>query len=1295
MGTITRLLRCPINVQLQYSSGGQHSSVAQQPRCRSFELESSVVDVLVSEIRLKTLVEMFDTVSAAFVIKASDNPGSNKLSTPFIPTLAEYVLMEARLSIQSLKVHIVQDELEEHPATDSNYLSLIRQKLEDNITSYISQLSCLDFDYPNENTTTCISRLIMERCCALGISEGDTKQCLDTAKSYYRKEASSVFPSSSRGRSRRIKDQSGILDPEGLSTALDQIVDNVTRKTISEFEHILLQLDLTNSIQHDLSIDIGSLMFSKSLLYYRSTLQINARSITISNDQMRLLSIQPPHNTAIQTSPSEEKKESNEADETALNISLHDRSAVKDHQGSCQEIYVEAGCVATTFSPEAYLEAMKLYKAILVYSSVKSSSTKEVESAIPPQRQVKDTIVNGNISSFGIVLTDKNLPFIECKFTDVDFSTNVQATTKTELQAGNVCIDCVYQSTYPNIISTYPFTPTIGEVFDNRSAFSVQYVTAPDCGSSEVVIGLDGVRVVLLRQILNEIIQYTLSPKYGIGLFLHRLKSEQEASPTTSDVNQDPLKFQVSINNSSVILPRNSNSIDMIGIEVDEISLTREHIGKTWSTNDYSFSDNSNTAQSSERRNTSEEDSFYDCVDDAANVATIPRFSVLLKRAHIFTSLNKRHHTLEQVYMPEFNANVHHTGRLEHNKPSFLPFGKVDKHMSKDIKSRVWERVTTSQLNLGIKVDYAPTLRLFIEDTANDGNSRGISLDMRMSQFYLIMSIWFANMKELPIVFPYGVDLIKEASTDRDPPVDWPEYGSSEFVKRLKGDSDTKTTFEMGICIKTLMITCSFDKSSYFKKIPPSMSMMMEGIQEAANYISLSLGEAICSIKLDEDTLQSIGIGATSLDIHDGRQANEGSVLQEICVSNNNNKASFVDLTWGLDCGRHTLIRGIPLPFQVTIYLTPDQHCLINLGMDMAEAALVNLSPIWLLLDYFGLYFKEPEYGHPAFEAEEMFKQSKSNNMHVKECDNDCLDIDFRMWMIKPHVIVPSEDDLCLMVETAGFYYCYKSFGINYSSQDILAKDLGIVVLKEYMEPSISRGLRQVSGSLLSNDCGAKTLVDGLSFSVRYDYNFSTNYTKFALRVPLTHQHFDRRSMDGIESSNIEASPFMVPPPVVCKPFVTPLRTMGHNETSIYFHLDYLKLAVKLLTDFVGPSKEDDSDVDKSSELQHQETMSSSSNKNNNNNNSSNANIFSVTMDIKKVKLVISDPIMGMHRPILSICFPSLLLTASQLKDIQHTPKSKFEKLTGSKDISFNAKDLQASMEVRQLVCNLYLCLFL
>merc|ERR1712194_137097 len=100
-----------------------------------------------------------------------------------------------------------------------------------------------------------------------------------------------------------------------------------------------------------------------------------------------------------------------------------------------------------------------------------------------------------------------------------------------------------------------------------------------------------------------------------------------------------------------------------------------------------------------------------------------------------------------------------------------------------------------------------------------------------------------------------------------------------------------------------------------------------------------------------------------------------------------------------------------------------------------------------------------------------------------------CMDIDFRLWMLQPHVVVipsPSElsEDICVMIEAAGLYYRYRSFGADYTSQDIVAKDLGLVLLMEYMEPSRSRGLRQVSGSL--NSCGVKTLVDELTFSLQY-----------------------------------------------------------------------------------------------------------------------------------------------------------------------------------------------------------------
>lgn len=514
--------------------------------------------------------------------------------------------------------------------------------------------------------------------------------------------------------------------------------------------------------------------------------------------------------------------------------------------------------------------------------------------------------------------------------------------------------------------------------------------------------------------------------------------------------------------------------------------------------------------------------------------------------------------------------------------------------------------------------------------------------------------------------------MVEKFSIDPDSPLDWPEYGTSEFVRRLKCGGIAKTTFEMALCFKKLTWRCSYDHPRYFAKASTSIKMMGSGTN---NFISITLDQVLCHILMDEDTTQKIGLGATSIELQDRRQS-EKSFVQGVCIKDNHSQTSFVDLNWGLDCGRHTLIDGLPLPFQVTVFMTPDSHCLINLGLDMADAALTDLTPVWILLDYFGLYFKELEYGHPSFEAERMYHRSMGDTglESLNECDDSCLSIDFRLWMIKPHVIIPpsseSSEDLCVMIEAAGLYYRYKSFGFNFSSQDVVAKDLGIGVLREYMEPSISRGLRQVSGSLSS--CGVKTLVDGLSFSLRYDYNESTNFTRFALRVPLTLQHFDRRSMEGIESSNIEAQPFSVPPPVVCKPFVSPSRTMGRHETSIYFSHEYMKLALDLLTAFVGPSQQGDSVNNEAPEMAGNSDLPLENN-----------NLFSVTASLSAVKCVISDPVMGMHRPILAVCLPSLSVTASQLQEVQQGPISKFEKLTGRNTFDFNdTKDLQASMEV-------------
>eukprot|EP00957_Ditylum_brightwellii_P078406 5962608-Ditylum_brightwellii.AAC.1 len=81
---------------------------------------------------------------------------------------------------------------------------------------------------------------------------------------------------------------------------------------------------------------------------------------------------------------------------------------------------------------------------------------------------------------------------------------------------------------------------------------------------------------------------------------------------------------------------------------------------------------------------------------------------------------------------------------------------------------------------------------------------------------------------------------------------------------------------------------------------------------------------------------------------------------------------TWADTMWGLDCGRHTLTEELPLPFQLTVFMTPDQWCMVNLGVDGMNASIVDLSVVWILLDYFGTYFKEEGYGYPYFAAENL-----------------------------------------------------------------------------------------------------------------------------------------------------------------------------------------------------------------------------------------------------------------------------------------------------------------------------------
>ena len=456
----------------------------------------------------------------------------------------------------------------------------------------------------------------------------------------------------------------------------------------------------------------------------------------------------------------------------------------------------------------------------------------------------------------------------------------------------------------------------------------------------------------------------------------------------------------------------------------------------------------------------------------------------------------------------------------------------------------------------------------------------------------------------------------------------------------------------MALCIEKLVLKCSYDPPGYFAKDPSTQLMI------GTDAISLSLECAICSV-VSGDVLR-VGVGATDMELLDGRPTTPYE--QKANIKNVNGVLPSVNVNWGLDCGCHTLIDGLDLPFQVTVFMTPDNHCMINLGGDSLNGTLQDLSIIWILLDFFGLYFKDPAYGHPCFISDQIVQQV----LGCGDIEYGSLDIDFRLWLTNPHLIIPSSAEkhggLCIMLEaTSGIHYRYKSYGVSYSSQDVVAKDLAIVALREYMESSVSRRRRQVSGCLKST--GAQTLIDGLSFSVQYDYNESANYNKLAVCIPLSAEHFDRTNMNGMETKSIGAQPLLCQPPLICKPFFLPSRDMKTMFTT-YLTMEYMKVASEVLITFVGRNVEDNPESHTPAQRN---------------------NIYCVTAHVNGAAFILSDPVMGMHRPHLSISLPSLIISVSQLE----APEKNFSKRKSLDSLEAHSNcvyDLQASIETTMFV---------
>jgi hypothetical protein len=802
-------------------------------------------------------------------------------------------------------------------------------------------------------------------------------------------------------------------------------------------------------------------------------------------------------------------------------------------------------------------------------------------------------------------------------------------------------------------------------------------------------IDVENARVTVLRQFINELIQFTSSESHGLGRLLN--KHAREASLDRDGNPPQPLRYEVKVKNTSVLVPRSSGSVDMVAIEVGNLFIANSYHSESFEMpsassalkkNPSSAVRKSTFEQSVSHQTTGSVDSdFFDCLDAQDEIqrednaqstfdpASFRRIVFKIEQARLFTSLSKTKFEkttsngtlLRHFYRVNGRASNHKRIYCRRSFATNSHFSLLD-----DIVNRCWEEISVAPLDLEILVDCAPHLRVLISDRLDDSfMGSSINLDIRMSQLYLLLSIWYANMQELPVMFPFSTSEINTSAKVATPPASFPEYGSVDFVDWLKDLTAVRS--EIACSFEKILLLCSFDKPGYFESDPACLKLLSKvsgngSLIEKNKVLAVQLDCPTLHVTSDSNGIMRIGVGATGLQVLDERRQGDLKTVFDVGNTVFWDEAEFLDqdvdfpmktgswanLTWGLDCNGNTLDNTLPLPVQASVYMTPG-WVLTNVGIESANAIMFDFTPIWIILDFFSLYFSKDSFGNPTFEAatrKEKLKMKLETNesSSINSGVRGGLNIDFRLWLTGPYLCIPSttlnRNAPSLRLDCdSGFWYRYKSLEY-FASQEMCSTNLGLSFAKEFEIPQKCRVDYSASADS-SMRVGAKTLIDGLSFGFRMDSNSVTEHTDYTLRMPfLGNNTYMATSVCSIVSDEIVADTVELLPPSVCAPAQQQGRNLGVSICELTLVVDALPLASDLLLTLITGSI--DAKETTFTNVSCDDTAVTA--------NASQTGVsFSANASISGLRLFAIDPVLGMHLPIAVCSLSSVKVSASQL----------------------------------------------
>ncbi len=751
---------------------------------------------------------------------------------------------------------------------------------------------------------------------------------------------------------------------------------------------------------------------------------------------------------------------------------------------------------------------------------------------------------------------------------------------------------------YPDVLSLIAPESSTG------FPFQIRYFKSPDSWkiSSRLEIDFNCFRLFLVRRFINDLLHYFVYDQYGVG----KLRKKYETNVVDIHGNgKPPLLYSVYLYDTSIICPRNSNSTDMVAFEVDDACIAVSYVPETFAmptkTSPYwenpptknEINRDSNKAPSSSNSFISLSD-YEDCESFLSHEATSPisshnhdlkrRFKVSLDRVQVFTALAGDQKTRDFLDSPLFRFIHTIDGRAEDSKEVYKKEANMEQSLKSEnmfeFKNRIqsWEEISTNPFSLEVLFDAAPHTRLLV--SCNDG-LHPLSLDARLSQLCLLLSVWDSNMQELGTMFPISAKEVFESAKPPTIPGSFPEYSSNEFVSYLE-NAESSIKSEICCMFKKLSFRCTFDEPGHFS-VDPNCFQYFEDPErtdkEKPGFV-LSFEDMVVHVVNNHLNVKRIGIGSSAINLTDERKV---SFFQSTLSSNpvsedSEQQISWADLSWGLREDIRTLDTSLPQPVQFTVFMTPGWS-LINFGIQSANGSMHDLSWIWVLLDYFKSYYSNGAFGNLGFEAQKWTHRIKnalrrSANKDTREFEpQPGVNIDFRLWLSRPILCLPSHNydpqapSLVLSSET-GMWYRYKSVK-ELSSQEFASTDLNLSFANEFFSPETFR--RETNSGLSRTTGPIRQLIEGLSFGLRYDCNNKYHHKDVSVSIPLSGANMPSLSVNGKE---LEIEPIQLDSPTVLKPFRHRTRNFGPKPCNITCIVEVLPLASSTMMNFLsGPSE--------------------------------------------------------------------------------------------------------------------------